>query len=186
MPDLMSSWMPTMTELKLQISLIPSPLHGRNLRKKIGKKRWNRIRDGIKEEEGPICEICGDTSDRIHGHEEWEYDTSTTPAVATLKRIGLVCWKCHGVHHYGLAVTFARQGHTDQLQQITEHFCRINGVDETALVDHLSDALRRFGALNELEWAIDYGAYYRLIGIREAAQAKWLADRAKRAAKSSP
>lgn len=167
--------------LRLRITPVPRPLFGLNLRKIIGKGRWRKIRKALLEENGCVCAICGAEPEdvrQIHGHEEWVYDTSTTPAVARLNGITLHCWLCHGVEHYLLAMKLAALGYEEQERLIVQHFCDVNGADEDLFAKHLSEAMAIWSPLCDLEWTVDYRDYTNLVAIRAAAQEKWRARRA--------
>lgn len=168
--------MADLSTLRLRITPVPSPLHGQNLRKTIGKYRWRKIRNAIIERDGPVCAICGarpEARAEIHGHEEWVYDTSSIPAIARLSGITLHCWKCHGVEHYLLTMKLALLGYEEQERLIVRHFCEVNGADEELFAVHLSEAVAIWSPLCKLEWVVEYGDYAPLIAFRAKAQAKW-------------
>lgn len=70
---------------KLRLELIPGPLWGRNLRSNVvglGPGRWLKLSRATRAALGK-CAICGGT-ERLHGHENWEYVERPRSGVATL------------------------------------------------------------------------------------------------------
>ncbi len=123
------------------ISPIPAPLWGVNLRKVLTRTEWRKVREGLIAERGLKCETCGgvqyETKD-IAAHEEWEYDTSGSPAVAKLTGIRLVCWPCHAVEHFGATKSMVASGDLSDfaIEDTIAHFCRLNGVGKAEFDAH--------------------------------------------------
>lgn len=159
------------------ISLIPKPLYGENLRKELTQAEWSAIRKALIAERGSKCEVlnCGkeeaDTS-RIKAHEEWEYDTTQTPAIARVTGIKLCCWHCHAVEHFGLTGVMTLSGELpNAFEDTVEHFCRLNGVGRDEFMAHALESFRRTAELSALEWRVDYGSYTAQVDARRAKRA---------------
>src|SRR5215472_8642607 len=118
---------------KSAIRMVPGPLWGKNLRRMLPKSQWNKIRRNAITERGLECQTCGKIeteSKRIFAHEEWEYDTGPTPAMARLKGLKLSCWHFHAVEHFGATGNMVRSGELTEraIEDTIRHFCRLNGV----------------------------------------------------------
>lgn len=153
------------------ISPVPAPLWGVNLRAVLTKTGWRKLREGLIAERGLRCETCGqlqqETKD-IAAHEEWDYDTSSNPAVAKLTGIKLSCWPCHAVEHFGATKSMAASGEVGAyaVEDTIEHFCRLNGVGKAKFEAHHEAAFAEWARLNGLEWAMDWGAFASRVAER--------------------
>jgi len=154
-----------MTEYKLAISMVPPLLWGQNLRNRLPRSRWNKLRKEVFAAQ-PNCSICGavvDGADR-HAHEEWQYEIGRGRKIGTavLVRIRTICRLCHFVEHPGLANILIAQGHVPQdfRETIERHFCSINACSREAFHRHLVDADALFKKRIAVgQWKIDFGPY---------------------------
>lgn len=154
------------------VRMVPRPLWGMNLRHKIPKSRWGKIRLGLIQERGLRCQTCGKTeteSKHIFAHEEWQYETTCSPAVAHLKGLTLSCWHCHAVEHFGATGNMVLSGELTPraIEDTIEHFCRVNQVDRDAFRRHGAEARAEWTRLNKLEWVIDWGPFQEEISKYE-------------------
>jgi hypothetical protein len=155
------------------VSLIPRPLWQANLRKILTRTQWKKIRSEALEKRGCRCETCGKEepeSKRISAHEEWDYDTSKSPAVAKLTGIKLSCWHCHAVEHFGAVISMTQNGELGEkaIEDTIAHFCRLNSVNRETFEAHALDALDRYGELSKLKWRVDWGPFASLVESRLA------------------
>ena len=150
---------------------MPAPLWGVNLRAVLTKTEWRKLREGLIAERGLRCETCGRLEQEgkdIAAHEEWDYDTSNTPAVARLTGIKLSCWHCHAVEHFGATKSMAASGELGAyaVEDTIEHFCRLNGVGRVEFEAHHEDAFAEWSTLNGLQWTMDWGAFASRVAER--------------------
>lgn len=156
------------------INPVPAPLWGVNLRAMLTKTEWRKLREGLIAERGLKCETCGrveSESKDIAAHEEWDYDTSATPAIAKLTGIKLSCWHCHAVEHFGATKSMAASGEVGAyaVEDTIEHFCRLNGVGRAEFDAHHEAAFAEWSKLNSLEWNMDWGAFASRVAERNSA-----------------
>ena len=144
-----------MSNLLLEIELVPYDAWGRNLRTQVRKSVWDRIRKEVCAKAGERCEIC-DASEALQCHEMWQVDDSAS--VQVLTGFKAVCAMCHHVNHYGMSVVLSRQGHLD-IGAVDGHFLRVNKVDRTILDKHKKDAYSLFLQRSKIKWRIDFGAW---------------------------
>jgi hypothetical protein len=153
---------------KPAIRMVPLPLWRKNLRHMIPKSRWQKIRQSLLQERGLQCQTCGKAETegkRIFAHEEWEYETTRSPAIAHLKGLALSCWHCHAVEHFGATGNMVGSGELSPqaIVDTIEHFCRVNRVGRDAFDAHGAEARAEWNRLSKLEWTVDWGAFTALI-----------------------
>jgi hypothetical protein len=144
--------------LKLMISMIPRTTWGANLRKKLSRSQWEKLRVPVLAKYRGVCRICG-SSDRLSCDEVWEYDKRKR--VQKLVELQALCGMCHHVKHFGQARRLAAEGHLD-LDAVVEHFMRVNGVDEDIFSAHKSEAFQIWRERSLHEWRVDYGEWASL------------------------
>jgi hypothetical protein len=156
--------------LKHQISPVPAPLWGKNMRKIMTQTEWKKLRVSIIEERGMRCETCQKElteSKQVKAHEDWEYDVSATPAVARLTKIQLSCWHCHAIEHFGGVTNMVGGGELSPqaISDTIAHFCELNTATEADFKKHYGEVMAQWNAMNKLDWVIDWGIF-----------AGWVAD----------
>jgi hypothetical protein len=153
---------------RLQITPIPQPLFGVNLRAVLRPSQWNSLRSSLIAERGKACETCRTkvhyTSD-LHAHEEWEYDVTSDPACAHIRRIVLQCRKCHGCEHFFRLVVQARKAMVAgwQITDVIEHFCAVNGATREEFDQHAQAAMTNWRRLSSLRWRVNLRPYSDLV-----------------------
>jgi hypothetical protein len=157
---------------KPAIRMVPAPLWGMNLRRMLPKSRWNKLRKNLIAECGLKCQTCGKVeteSKRIFAHEEWEYDTGRTPAIARLAGLKLSCWHCHAVEHFGATGNMVRSGELTEkaIEDTIENFCRLNGVGHDEFRAHLAEAKAEWIRSSHLQWKVDWGPFTSLVAAAE-------------------
>ena len=152
---------------RLSISPIPKPLWGKNLRSPsaLGPNEWRKIRASLLVGHNGKCESCNNRASKWFAHEVWIYKTSTTPAIARLKRVSIHCVKCHACEHFPRTLKFGTRA---QVVSAIKHFCRVNGVGRDGFDLHFSAAMSRWNRLSKLKWVVDYGPYSPLVAERLA------------------
>jgi hypothetical protein len=88
---------------RLTIELVPRTCWFSNVRDRVSREDWDRIRKQVYERAGHRCEVCGGRGSKhpVECHEVWEYDETT--GVQRLVRMVALCPACHEVKHVGLA-----------------------------------------------------------------------------------
>ena len=94
-----------MAELPLRYELVPRPLWGVSLCRRLKGARWDRLRAEVRTEAGGRCRCCGDETTRMVCHEVWDYDEDA--GCATLCAFRLICPECNLVTHRGWPATSA-------------------------------------------------------------------------------
>ncbi|MEW5946020.1 MAG: HNH endonuclease [bacterium] len=150
---------PKSKKLKLKIELVPSISWGKNLRKSITKKNWDKIRKTTYANCRYKCGICGAKS-KLNCHEIWEYDDEKHNQ--KLKSFIALCDVCHRVKHIGQAGILALEGKLDY-EKTVEHFIKANNCNEKTFREHRESAFDKFHERSKHEWHIDLGEYKNLI-----------------------
>jgi hypothetical protein len=148
-------------DLRLRVSPIPKPLFGINLRK-IPKGGWGKIRQAAIQEHGNNCGTCGEKiTNGLQGHEHWEYDTTSDPAIARIGAIVLQCRMCHDCEHFFRTLILVRNGavSSDRVDELVQHFCRVNGVGPEEFNAHAVVAWNEWARLSALRWRVDFRPY---------------------------
>jgi hypothetical protein len=144
--------------MKLEIDLVPSTAWYSNLRTKIPKPEWDRLRKQCYADYGHKCGICG-ASGRLNCHEIWEYGPNY---IQTLKGFIALCDDCHMIKHMGFAGIQAAEGKLD-MERLIAHFMRVNGVDRKAFDRHEKEAFALWSERSEHQWKTDLSRWSNLV-----------------------
>jgi hypothetical protein len=173
--------------LKLRIELIPKPLWEQNLRlhDALGKGRWDTLRRKLIKTNGAQCAICGAT-ERLHGHEIWEYREKKTVGTALLLRVEIVCIDCHDIHHWGRTTKLFEAGviSRDRYGFLRKHFRKVNRCRQHVFDNHFIQSARVWSRRSKKRWKVDWGSYGPAIAEAKAGREAWAArnpDRESRA-----
>lgn len=140
----------------------PAGLIGDRSLRKAYKNEWGRIRARHFKENDLSCALCRamETEPRlIHAHEVYSFPN---PDTVRLERILFVCTRCHDAIH--LQRTRSRCG-SPYIQVIEEHYCKVNGISEDALIADFKRMVQRSCAILEFYGnagatpKIDFGSY---------------------------
>ena len=159
-----------MTELKLTIELVPSPLQEKSIYKicKENKKLkiWQRIKEDLFLQEGRKCYICGANNLRLEAHEFWNYDDKNH--IQKLESIHHLCHLCHKIKHSGL--WFATSEGLEWLknqnlttEDLINHFLKINDCTRKDFEQHYDDSFKIYTERSKYNWIQDFGIYKYLI-----------------------
>ena len=132
-----------------------------NLRGYLKRKEWEQLREEIKQKHHLRCQTCRKDVSAPRAaqvHEVWEYETASSPAVAYLKGLTLVCWHCHMSEHWGKLSGIAI-GKPHLLAETIAHYCKVNEVSRSTWARDKDRAFAAWDKLNKLEWEIDWGDY---------------------------
>jgi hypothetical protein len=142
----------------LLIEPIPAPLFGRNLRTKLGATRWSKLRMKLIENKGSQCISCQkvfENKANLHADEQWHYDISTSPALATLETVVLRCKLCHDTKHLMRSSVNAPKIAEDLLN----HFGRVNGIGRRAAQMYRESVAKQWRTMSLMKWEVDLGTY---------------------------
>jgi hypothetical protein len=134
--------------MKLEIDLVPKTAWYSNLRNKIPRADWDKIRKKAYADAGKKCAICG-AKGILDCHEIWAYDDEKH--IQELKGFIALCNNCHMIKHIGLAGIKASKGQLD-MDELIEHFTKVNGVDRDAFEKHYRNAFAIWKARSEHQW----------------------------------
>ena len=145
--------------MKLKIELVPSTAWYSNLRNKIPKDEWDKIRKKSYSDSNHKCFIC-DANRRLNCHEIWEYDDKKH----TQKLNGFValCDDCHMIKHIGFAGIQASKGLLD-MDKLIEHFMKINSVDRKTFEEHHKKSFEIWEQRSKNDWKTDLAQWSNLI-----------------------
>lgn len=149
---------------RLCIQLVPTPLHGINLRNALGASKWSQLRRGLLAKHDGQCEYCETAVANqrdLHVHEEWLYEIGPDRNTATLQKLRIICWRCHACVHFGrtLKVEGQKAGGPAQVQSFIDHYCSVNDVDCDSFVEHLKAAENDWERLSKCQWTVDLGSF---------------------------
>jgi hypothetical protein len=147
---------------------IPVPLWGANLRFMLGRYRWGKLRAAIMDHRGLKCESCGKRMRkrrRVYAHEHWSYLFWKHKGVAILEGIGLSCWHCHAVEHFGVTRTLVAQGILGPraIKETIAKFCQVNRATRADFERHLRKSMAEWNRLSDKKWKVDWGKFGTLI-----------------------
>lgn len=145
--------------MKLEIDLVPSTAWYSNLRTKIPKKEWDKIRKQSYADVNHKCAICG-ADGRLNCHEIWEYDDMEN--IQKLNGFIALCNDCHMIKHIGFAGIQASKGLLD-MNKLIEHFIKINSVDRKTFDAHKRKAFEVWSERSQKEWITDLAQWTNLV-----------------------
>ena len=84
--------------LKLALEFVPLTAWGQNVRSKVKRSVWEKLRRDAILKYNAKCAICG-AGGKLFCHEVWNYQDKHH--VQKLMAIEPLCWSCHRVKHLG-------------------------------------------------------------------------------------
>lgn len=153
----------TASALTLRIELVPSTCWYKSLREQMPRAQWDKLRKKVYADQNNVCAICA-AADRLNCHEVWEYDDARR--IQRLLGFQAVCSLCHHVTHFGKATLLVKDGRLD-LNALTEHFMRVNGVDREVFEAHRTAAFRVWRERSLYPWKTDLGEWAALVAQRD-------------------
>jgi len=147
-------------ELPLTIELVPKPCWYSNLRDKMARSAWDKLRKQVYAQYSYHCGICQASNVTLHCHEIWQYDDALH--IQKLQGFIALCPMCHHCKHIGLAGILADQGKLD-FKQVIEHFTRVNQCSIEEYQAQSSQAWEIWKARNNFKWTTNLGSYAHLI-----------------------
>ncbi|MBS3074782.1 HNH endonuclease [Candidatus Pacearchaeota archaeon] len=146
--------------MKLEIELVPSTAWYSNLRNKVKKDVWDKIRKKSYVDANYRCSICLKDKKRLNCHEIWEYNDEKH--LQRLKGFLALCDDCHMIKHIGFAGIQASKGIINMKKLIT-HFMKVNEVTREHFNKHHKEAFDLWGERSKEKWTTDLGEWSNLI-----------------------
>jgi hypothetical protein len=164
---------------RLTVELVPKTCWFSNVRDRVSRENWDRMRSQVYEHAGRRCEVCGGRGSKhpVECHEVWEYDERT--AVQRLVRMIALCPACHEVKHMGLA------GIKGRGEIAAAHLAEVNGWTPQVTARYINQAFAVWEGRSARTWSLDvsalaaYGIDPAIIAEANGASAN---DRSQRAA----
>jgi hypothetical protein len=137
---------------RLTIELVPRTCWFSNVRDRVPREDWDRIRKQVYERAGHRCEVCGGRGSRhpVECHEVWEYNETT--AVQRLVRMIALCPACHEVKHMGLA------GIKGRGEIAAAHLAEVNGWNPQVTAAYIDQAFAVWKDRSARTWSLDVSA----------------------------
>jgi hypothetical protein len=137
---------------KLTVELVPRTCWFSNVRERVSRQEWDRIRSQTYENAGHRCEVCDGRGSKhpVECHEVWEYDEPA--GVQRLVRMIALCPACHEVKHIGLA---GIKGRGDVARA---HLAAVNGWTAAVASQYVDEAFALWRARSGREWSLDVSA----------------------------
>lgn len=137
--------------LKLSIELVPITCWHSNVRSKLTRPQWNKLRTTIFEERNHKCEICGGigTKHPLECHEVWFYDNKNK--TQSLIKLTAICPLCHQVKHLGLTSKLG----SEYRERAIQRFQEINNLTIEDSTLYISYFWQQWKERNKHEWKLD-------------------------------
>ena len=142
----------------LTIELVPSSSWGDNLRSRLTKAQWDKIRKHSYQLANYQCEVCGGSGKNqgynwpVECHEVWHYDDINH--VQKLTKLISLCPRCHMAKHIGRAQLDGKEG------LVIAHMQKVNGWTHAQVQDHIRDSFRVWQERSRHPWELDIKALY--------------------------
>ena len=133
----------------MTVELVPASQWGDNLRSRLPKAEWDRLRKETYARAHHRCEICGGRGPRwpVEAHEIWHYDDDN--AIQRLDGLIALCPSCHECKHLGRAMAVQRG------PQALRHLARVNGWTPEETQAYVVAAFAEWEARSQRTWEID-------------------------------
>jgi hypothetical protein len=133
----------------LSIEMVPAPLWGRNLRDRLTRTEWNRLRRWALDRAGNSCQVCGlhvDGGRNLVCHEQWRYEPDGEGWTQRLMDVAIHCRQCDGPTHIGRLHQFGMIAVAPALR----HLAAVNGWTHAKTMTHYLEAKRRWQQLSAI------------------------------------
>ena len=150
---------PEWERLKLRVQPTPRNNWGDNLAHLLYKEIWDKLRREVYARANHRCEICGQTFKILHCHENWGFNEKKRSQF--LVSLMSLCEDCHNTIHFFRTQheVRARKISPAYLDQLKNHFIRVNGVDESEWLKHINSKSYLMQIRNDRRYSIDYREY---------------------------
>src|SRR5713101_2941475 len=136
-------------ELRLTIELVPSTCWFSNMRTKMPRAAWDKLRKQVYAQYNNRCGICQAENVKLHCHEIWQYDDALY--VQNLAGFIALCEMCHHCKHMGLAGILANKGQSD-FKKVIEHFMRVNQCSYEEFEAYKNEAFKIWAERSQYPW----------------------------------
>lgn len=143
-----------MSELRLSAELVPSTSWCDNVRSRLSRSEWDKVRKKVYADHNHLCGICGAKS-KLAAHETWHYNDHSH--VQTLTGMIALCTMCHHVKHIGLAELLHNEGKLDYAR-VVAHFCKVNGCSVDDFLQHRQQAFDQWAERSQNVWEVNIDA----------------------------
>jgi hypothetical protein len=148
------SWLPIMYRQDerdypfLKPEMLPVTSWEDNVRTRVKKEHWDKLRKYCYMAAGHRCEICGKKGEPyIECHELWTFDAASR--TQKLKKLIALCTLCHKAHHLGYA---RRLG---IYNDVLRHMMWVNDWSEKQLDAELDAAWKLWKERSGQQWKLD-------------------------------
>jgi hypothetical protein len=137
---------------RLTVELVPQTCWFSNVRDRVSREDWDRMRSQVYEHAGRRCEVCGGCGSKhpVECHEVWEYDETT--CVQRLVRMIALCPACHEAKHMGLASIKGRG------EIAAAHLAEVNGWSTAVADRYVRSAFVVWEERSARTWSLDVSA----------------------------
>jgi len=134
----------------LTIELIPSSMWEVNLRNKLTKLEWDRLKKKVYETAGGVCEICGQKGKKhpVENHEIWEY-IEGEENIQKLTGFIALCPICHKCKHWGRSSLFMN------VEILIKHLAKVNGWTKDDVLLYVEGCFEQWMQRSQKEWKLD-------------------------------
>lgn len=139
--------------LKLTIELVPKTSWMTNVRSKVTKAEWDKIRRKCYAAAGYVCEVCGNVGTEqgfrhpVECHEIWHYDDENKRQA--LEGLIALCPYCHKVKHTGLA------GIKGEMHIVMDQLMEVNEMTEDEAEDYVNESFMIWRERSAHQWNVD-------------------------------
>ena len=145
---------------RLTIELVPETSWYSNLRNRVGRELWDKIRYESYKNAGYKCSVCGSGKASLYCHEVWEYDDDKH--IQKLKGFVALCLACHMIKHIGYAGIQGEAGRLDY-NSLIRHFKWVNGCSYEDFKLARDMAFEVWEERSWYEWTIELGEFEELL-----------------------
>ena len=147
-------------QLILTIELVPQPCFYNNLRNRMPRPAWDKLRKQVYAQYHYRCGICQEENVTLNCHEIWHYDD--TAHVQKLSGFIALCNMCHHCKHIGYAGILAAEGKLD-MNEVIAHFVHVNSCSYQEYKEHEGQAWKTWAERNKYVWTTDLGVYAHVV-----------------------
>lgn len=132
---------------KLLVELVPQSSWFDNVRSRVSKAQWDKLRKRVYAEAQFRCDICEESGVKLSAHEVWGYDDKTN--TQTLLRLQALCSRCHDVKHFGLSEM------RGLVNQCFAHLQKVNHWTKPMAIKHVQQAAEQWQQRSQKDWIVD-------------------------------
>jgi hypothetical protein len=133
----------------LTIELVPSTQWGSNLRTRLPRKQWDKLRKECYRKASHVCEVCSEVGPKwpVECHEKWDYNEETK--MQTLTGLIALCPNCHLVKHFGRACSIGKK------EEALSHFLKVNSWSSSKAEEYIEQVFNIWQKRSNHSWSLD-------------------------------